>query len=417
MRGVDADGRHARGRQHAARDGQVEAEDARRSRRSDRRRRRRWRGPARRSPPTGGGVLVAQALREGELATESKKARGHRRTAGRRFPRRGLWRGWCSIIRADVAHRRRKRAGARPGLRHARLHRASTSSSSCCSRRPAAPSGEDFTYGYSAVPVRDHDGHRPGRAADDHGRRQTVPIPQEPGPSPDLADAADEHVHARRVAAPRRQHALPVDLRRQRRAPHRAHAVPASSTSWPGVIASLAQILVNPDSIIPTLGASGAISGVLGAYLVMFPTNRVTVFLFRFPIRVPAIVAIGMWAAFQFISGIGAPRRSPRRPAAASRTWRTSADSSPAWWRGSCSAPSSASRADRGARRPRRTDDAPADGGGRPVRAGFRLVADRPRARRPRRRLLRAPAPGGASDRSRPASSSTRPTPPIRSAG
>ena len=42
-----------------------------------------------------------------------------------------------------------------------------------------------------------------------------------------------------------------------------------------GLVASLAQILVDPESVIPTLGASGAISGVLGAYLVLFPANRV----------------------------------------------------------------------------------------------------------------------------------------------
>jgi membrane associated rhomboid family serine protease len=73
-----------------------------------------------------------------------------------------------------------------------------------------------------------------------------------------------------------------------------------------GLVASLAQIAIDPDSIIPTLGASGAISGVLGAYLVMFPGNRVTVFLFRFLMPVPAIVAIGIWAVFQFVNGFGA---------------------------------------------------------------------------------------------------------------
>ena len=73
-----------------------------------------------------------------------------------------------------------------------------------------------------------------------------------------------------------------------------------------GLVAALAQILPDPTSIIPTLGASGAISGVLGAYLVMFPSNRVTVIVFRFyPMQVPALVAIGLWAVFQFINGFG----------------------------------------------------------------------------------------------------------------
>ena len=73
-----------------------------------------------------------------------------------------------------------------------------------------------------------------------------------------------------------------------------------------GVVASLTQILSSADSYIPTLGASGAISGVLGAYIVLFPSNRVTVFLFRFLTQVPAIVAIGIWIVFQLISGFGA---------------------------------------------------------------------------------------------------------------
>ena len=168
------------------------------------------------------------------------------------------------------------------------------------------PSGEEFTYGYAAVPFEITNGVDlvdPEPITVD-GQEQ-LEVPQEPGPQPDLADAAVEHVHARRLAPPRRQHAVPVDLRRQRRAPHRPHPVPRSSTSSPGVIASFAQILVNTDSIIPTLGASGAISGVLGAYLVMFPTNRVTVLMLRFPMQVPAIVAIGLWALLQFVSGFG----------------------------------------------------------------------------------------------------------------
>jgi len=72
-----------------------------------------------------------------------------------------------------------------------------------------------------------------------------------------------------------------------------------------GIVGSLAQIMVDPDSLIPSLGASGAISGVLGAYIVLFPTNRVLVFLLRFAVWVPALLVIGMWAVLQFINGVG----------------------------------------------------------------------------------------------------------------
>ena len=78
-----------------------------------------------------------------------------------------------------------------------------------------------------------------------------------------------------------------------------------------GIIASLAHVLSQPDSIIPSLGASGAISGVLAAYLVLFPTNRVKVlltlgFVLLRPIMVPAVVMIGIWALLQFVNGLGA---------------------------------------------------------------------------------------------------------------
>ena len=79
-----------------------------------------------------------------------------------------------------------------------------------------------------------------------------------------------------------------------------------------GVIASLAHVFITAafaaDSgslMVPSLGASGAISGVLGGYILLFPTRRVTVILFRFLTDVPAYVAIGIWFAFQLISGLG----------------------------------------------------------------------------------------------------------------
>jgi membrane associated rhomboid family serine protease len=78
-----------------------------------------------------------------------------------------------------------------------------------------------------------------------------------------------------------------------------------------GVVASLAHVLSQPESIIPSLGASGAISGVMAGYLVLFPTNKVKVLLalgviLLRPIMVPALVMIGVWAVLQFINGLGA---------------------------------------------------------------------------------------------------------------
>ena len=72
-----------------------------------------------------------------------------------------------------------------------------------------------------------------------------------------------------------------------------------------GIVGAIAQILANPNSMVPTVGASGAISGVLGAYLVMFPHKRVRVLLFYFVTEVRAVFVIGMWAVTQFLSGAG----------------------------------------------------------------------------------------------------------------
>jgi membrane associated rhomboid family serine protease len=72
-----------------------------------------------------------------------------------------------------------------------------------------------------------------------------------------------------------------------------------------GIVASLAHIFFNLQSTIPSLGASGAISGVLGAYLVMFPRNRVRVLMGRGIVHLPAIVVLGFWIVLQFINQIG----------------------------------------------------------------------------------------------------------------
>jgi membrane associated rhomboid family serine protease len=76
-----------------------------------------------------------------------------------------------------------------------------------------------------------------------------------------------------------------------------------------GIVAALAQVYSSPDSVIPSLGASGAISGVLAAYLLNFPQNPIRVLLiFGFFVlmrTVPALLMIGLWFLIQFVNGIG----------------------------------------------------------------------------------------------------------------
>lgn len=69
-----------------------------------------------------------------------------------------------------------------------------------------------------------------------------------------------------------------------------------------GLAASAAHILLNPGSTVPSVGASGAISGVLGAYILMFGSNPIRVLIFFTIMVVPAWLMIGLWAVQQFIS-------------------------------------------------------------------------------------------------------------------
>jgi membrane associated rhomboid family serine protease len=73
-----------------------------------------------------------------------------------------------------------------------------------------------------------------------------------------------------------------------------------------GVAAGFAHILTSPHSSVPTVGASGAISGVLGGYILLFPRNNVRVFTRGGIVAVPAFVMLGLWILIQFVSGVGA---------------------------------------------------------------------------------------------------------------
>jgi membrane associated rhomboid family serine protease len=70
-----------------------------------------------------------------------------------------------------------------------------------------------------------------------------------------------------------------------------------------GLAGSLAQIAVDPESVTPTLGASGAIAGIMGAYVVWFPHNQIRVLLFRFITVLPAAIVIGGWIVLQIWLG------------------------------------------------------------------------------------------------------------------
>lgn len=76
-----------------------------------------------------------------------------------------------------------------------------------------------------------------------------------------------------------------------------------------GATAALAQVLMRPDSMVPTIGASGAIAGVMGAYLVLFPHSRVLTLVPLFVIweiiEVPAVLFLGLWFVVQLFSGVG----------------------------------------------------------------------------------------------------------------
>ena len=90
-----------------------------------------------------------------------------------------------------------------------------------------------------------------------------------------------------------------------------------------GVASALAHTYINPESTIPTIGASGAISGVLGAYLVLYPFAKVLTLIpifFIYFVRIPAFFFLGLWFLIQFFSG------------ASSMLSKDAASGGVAWW-------------------------------------------------------------------------------------
>jgi membrane associated rhomboid family serine protease len=72
-----------------------------------------------------------------------------------------------------------------------------------------------------------------------------------------------------------------------------------------GIGSGLVHVLFNWNSAVPAIGASGAISGVMGAYILLFPRARILTFFFVFLVPVPAFFSLGYWFVFQFLEAIG----------------------------------------------------------------------------------------------------------------
>ena len=71
-----------------------------------------------------------------------------------------------------------------------------------------------------------------------------------------------------------------------------------------GIGAGLLHVVFNFHSNIPAVGASGAISGVMGAYMLLYPRARILTLVFIFPLPVPAVVFLGLWYVIQFLAGL-----------------------------------------------------------------------------------------------------------------
>jgi membrane associated rhomboid family serine protease len=92
-----------------------------------------------------------------------------------------------------------------------------------------------------------------------------------------------------------------------------------------GTLAALAHVWADPSSPIPTIGASGAIAGVMGGYFVLYPHSRVItlipIFVFIQIVEVPAVVFLGLWFFLQLVSGVGSLAASASEPAGGIAFW------------------------------------------------------------------------------------------------
>jgi membrane associated rhomboid family serine protease len=163
--------------------------------------------------------------------------------------------------------------------------------------------GQAFTYGWATIPYEITHGVDLVRAAamDIHG--QDVSIPQYPGPSPiylTLLSSMFMHGSWMHILG----NMLYLWIFGDQIEDLLGHGKFLLFYLACGLGAGFAQIAFQADSFIPCLGASGAIAGVLGAYLIKYPGNTVRVLMFRFITHMPAAIVLGMWILLQIFSQI-----------------------------------------------------------------------------------------------------------------
>jgi membrane associated rhomboid family serine protease len=160
--------------------------------------------------------------------------------------------------------------------------------------------GETFTASYAAIPLELTQGTDITATQYITVEGDRVPIPQGPGPHPlwiTIFTAMFMHGSWMHLIGNMVYLAIFGDQVEDRL----GHVRFLTFYLFAGVVATLTQVYADPTSIIPSIGASGAIAGVLGAYLVLYPQNGVKVLLIREIVIVPASLVLGMWALFQFL--------------------------------------------------------------------------------------------------------------------
>lgn len=167
--------------------------------------------------------------------------------------------------------------------------------------------GESFTASYAAIPLELTQGIDVTKTQYLSVGGESLPIPQAPGPHPlwfTIFTAMFMHGSWMHLLG----NMLYLGIFGDQVEDRLGHIRYLLFYIFAGVVATLTQVFADPTSIVPSVGASGAIAGVLGAYLVLHPHNQVKVLLFRDIIALPAALVLGMWIVFQFLGQASAQR-------------------------------------------------------------------------------------------------------------